>query len=147
MRIDKAQLWLAGVFLGGLLVNIALVVATYLNGAIYIDDLRSLSTTFAAVYSVPLATVLAGFFAQRDQERNVTFPSTFWLAIGVALLWNLLLVLRSAIFGIAGLARGSGSLSRAQDSVEEFSTYVTTVSAAATFLVSGFMTYFFAKRG
>lgn len=146
MRIERAQLRLAFVFLGGLVLNAVLVAITYTKGAIYSEDLRSLLTSLAGVYSVPLASVLGGIFGQRESAAGVTPPATFWLAFGVALLWNFLLILRSVMFAVAGFGEGAASITRAQDSVEEFSTYITTVSAATTFLVAGLLTYFFAKR-
>lgn len=135
MKIHHAQISLAGVFLIAFLCNSGAVLFTYVDGSIYADNLRAVLLTLLTVYSAPLAIVIGGVFGQRNHELKDAPRTTFWFAIAVALVWNFLLVSRSITFAVA-----------AEDSVEELSTYLETISSSATFLVAGALAYFFAKR-
>lgn len=134
MRIQKAQIILAGIFLIALLFNSGIVILTYVNGAIYSDNLLALIVSLLKIYSAPLAIIIGGFFAQRTQDPQQAPRTAFWFALAMTLIWNALLMWRSMAFVIAST-----------DSVDDFSKYIETISSSAMFLVAGSLAYFFAK--
>jgi hypothetical protein len=140
VTIRRAQIWIAAVFLVGLLCNSAAILLAWARGAIYADNVRSMLETLLAVYSAPLAIVIAGFFGQ-DRADEKPFFSTFWAAIAVTCMWNLFLLWAGTELLISAFAS-----SPRESAIDDFSSYVTTISASATFLVSGVLTYFFVKR-
>jgi hypothetical protein len=140
MNIRRAQISIAAVFLLGLLCNSATVLIAYARGSIFADNLRAMLETLLAVYSGPLAIVIAGFFGQVGRDMT-PIASTFWFAIAVAVIWNLFLLWGGMDF----LASSFGSEPK-ESAIEDFSSFISTISSSATFLVSGALTYFFVKH-
>jgi hypothetical protein len=62
-------------------------------------------------------------------------------AIAVSVIWNVFL-----LWGGIGLLAASLGSDPKESAIDDFSSYVSTISASATFLVSGALTYFFVKR-
>jgi hypothetical protein len=116
----------------------------YSEEAISNKDLSSLIIKLLSVYSVHLAVIFGGIFAQ---QRNVNHKGrsaraaglAFWLAIVLAVIWNLLLVWRSVMFGMAAFDVSS------EDNVGYLSNYIESIASAGSFLVAGALTFFFSK--
>jgi hypothetical protein len=135
IRLTAARLALLGLFLLSMAVNMIVVGVSYLRGGFYAAHLQQLILAVLSIYSVPLSAILGGMFAQRsDSERPISNPA-FWVAFAVAAAWNLLLVGRAILFGLAR-----------EDSVADFAGYLGAVSAASSFLVVGALAYFFTKK-
>ena len=140
MSSRGAQAYIAATFLVGLLCNSAAVLVTYARGAIFPDDLRAMLETLLAVYSAPLAIIVAGFFGRPASDRKPD-AIVFWSAMVVSAIWNVFL-----LWGGVGLLAASFSQQSSESAVDDFSSYVRAISSAATFLVSGGLAYFFVKR-
>jgi hypothetical protein len=140
MSLRSAQLWIAATFLTGLLCNAAAVLITYARGAIFADNLRTILATLLAVYSGPLAIVIAGFFGKEGPEPKPV-ASNFWVAIVVSVVWNVFL-----LWGGIGLLASSMSSQPNENAIDDFSSYIGTISSSATFLVSGALTFFFVRH-
>jgi hypothetical protein len=133
------------IFLLGLTIQIALVILSYSESAIAYNDLVSLLTKLLAVYSIHLSVIFGGIFAQKRETRKRSKPiqlskAAFGLALVLALIWNLLLLWRSIMFGMAVY-----DVNR-EDSVGQFLSYIETIASASSFLVAGALAYFFTHR-
>jgi hypothetical protein len=135
MNAARSRIVLIALFLTSLALSIVVIAVVYLRGGIYANHLQQLMLAVLAVYSVPLGTILGGMFGERGMRANRIAAPAFWVALTVSLLWNLLLLVRVVIFGVAR-----------DDSVEDFAGYLTTVSAASSFLVVGALAFFFTKK-
>ena len=135
IRLAVARFTLLGVFLACMAISIIVISMTYLRGAIYPRHLQQLILAVLGIYSIPLGTILGGIFGQRGDLDRPTSNPAFGVALAVAAGWNLLLLARVFIFGIA-----------TQDSVEQFAAYLSTVAAASSFLVVGALTFFFTRK-
>src|SRR5262245_13824818 len=107
-------------------VSILVISVMYARGAMYSSHLQRLILVVLGVYSVPLGTILGGMFGERRIAAGRVAPPAFWVALSVSIIWNLLLLVRIVVFGVAH-----------DDSVEDFAGYLATVSAASSFLVTG----------
>jgi hypothetical protein len=117
-----------------MVVNVAIIIYTYLSGAIYSEDLQNLSLVILTVYSVPLGVVIGGIFGKRHNKQIPAPMVAFYTALCLTLIWNLFLLVRTVAFGVAE-----------QDSVASLTGYLTTVSSSGSFLVGGALAYFFAR--
>ena len=141
MTIARARVSIVAVFLACLVVQAAAVILAYSKDAIAYGDLASLVTKLLAVYSVHLAVIFGGMFAQHSEDEPVLAPPVaFWLALVLAVMLNLLLAWRSVLFTVAAFD------SSRDDSVEHLMSYIETISSASSFLVAGALTFFFAKK-
>lgn len=118
-----------------LVVNAGALAAAFFRGAIYPDDLKTLFEQILAVYSIPVGTILGGIFAEPGGGRESVPKPAFWVALVLALLWNFVLVIRCVVFAFAH-----------EDLVSDFVGFLTAVSSASLFLVSGALAYFFTKK-
>ena len=134
MNIRHSQLALVAMFLISLLIHLACFGYSFLVGAVYVEDLQTMAVRTLAVYSVPLGVIVGGIFGGAADLGAKASSSTFWIAAGLSLLWNVLLLARSILFVIAE-----------QDSITSLFGYIDAVSAASMFLIGGALAYFFAK--
>ncbi len=140
VRMQRAQIGIAVVFIAGMFLNVVAVLIAYVHHAIYFENVKDLLITLLAVYSGPLAIVFAGVFAKRGVALRRPALTTFWFAVCVSIAWNLFLV-----GGSVGLVAAAFGNSAKEGAVEEFTSYLRTISSSATFMVSGALTYFFAR--
>jgi hypothetical protein len=135
LSFPVARFRLLGLFLASFAISILIVGITYLRGAMYANHLQQLVLAILAVYSVPLGTILGGMYGERGRSKGRTSTSTFWVAAAVATIWNLLLVVRVVLFAVAS-----------EDSVEDFTAYLSAVSASSSFLVVAALAFFFTNK-
>jgi hypothetical protein len=137
MTIARARGAISLVFSLGFSVQSAGIFYTWLQGAIYPDDVTNFVLKLLSIYSVHLTVIIAGIFAQYKREVSPfsDLSLSFWLALAVSSIWNLLLVVRTMIFVFGS-----------HDSINDVVTYLTTISSAGSFLVAGALTYFFSQR-
>lgn len=145
MTYSRARIALIILFIGALVVQVSAVLLTYSKGLITDDDLVNVLLKMLAIYGVHLTVIIAGIIAQVQDERvkprpQRVPPTAFWVALTLALLWNLLLVWRSVKFGLAAYDENS------EDNIELFTNFIEKIAAGGSFLVAGFLTFFFAKR-
>jgi hypothetical protein len=136
IRLVTARIVLLGLFVACMAIIVAVVGVTYLRGAFYLAQLQQLIIAALSVYSVPLGAILGGMFGQRSTPARQIRNPAFWVALTVSAIWNLLLVARVFIFGVAR-----------EDSVTDFAGYLGAVSGASSFLVVGALAYFFTRKG
>ena len=137
MTIERARGAISTVFLLGFSVQAAGVFYTWLQRAIYPDDLTGFLLKLLGIYSVHLTVIIAGIFAQYQREIPPfnDLSVSFWVAFAVSSIWNLLLIVRTM-----GFVLGS------HDSINDVVSYLTTISSAGSFLVAGALTFFFSQR-
>lgn len=145
MTYPKARTALVVLFVCALVVQVSAVVLTYSKGLITDNDLVNVLLKLLAIYGVHLTVIIGGIVAQAQDNkvkpRPQGVPSTaFWVALTLASLWNLLLVWRSVKFGLAAYDENS------EDNVELLTNFIEKIAAGGSFLVAGFLTFFFAKR-
>ena len=103
MTLVRARMLLVGIFLSGLILQSMCILAVYSKAAITSNDVTTLLVKVLEIYSVPLAVILGGIFARPANPTQTgaseAAPSTaFWVAVGLALVWNALLLWRGAAF-------------------------------------------------
>ena len=144
MSLVRARTVLVSVFLGSLVLQVFCILIVYMKSTITSNDVTTLLVKMLEIYSVPLAVILGGIFARpakASQEGVIeTAPLTaFWLSVGLAAVWNLLLLWRGIGFSVAAFVPSI------EDSVNSFSSYVDSISKASSFLVAGALAYFSSK--
>jgi hypothetical protein len=130
-----AQSTLIIVFMSGFAINIAAVVLSWARGVIYIDLLQGMVVQLLAIYAMPLGAILGGVFGQRSDAEAAAPAQAFWVALAVALLWNVLLTARVLVFALGR-----------EDDVSELTDYLAKVSAASAFLIAGTLAFYFARK-
>jgi hypothetical protein len=144
MTLVRARILLVSIFLCGLILECICVLIVYSKGAITSSDVTTLLVKMLEIYSVPLAVILGGIFARPAKPTQVgaseSAPSTaFWVSVGLALVWNALLLWRGIVFSVAAFRPSI------EDNVNFFASYVEAISKASSFLVAGALAYFFSK--
>lgn len=134
MSIRHSRLALVALFVISLLLHMACFGYVFLIGAVYVEDLQTLTVRTLAVYSVPLGVIIGGIFGGTADPAGPAAPGTFWTAAAFSLLWNVLLVWRTVLFAFGE-----------QDSITSLLSYVDAVAAGGTFLIGGALAYYFAK--
>jgi hypothetical protein len=86
--------------------------------------------------SWPLIVIIAGIFAKR--RRTAKLDGIFYASVVLAILWNSLFAWRTVELTLAAIGVG-------EDKAKDFSEYLESVSKVSTFLISGLLTYYFAK--
>lgn len=129
------QNWLILVFIGGFAISAAMTGLAYARGAIYADTLKDIVVRLLVTYAMPLGTIVGGVYGQRDAVGAPSSAQAFWVALIVALLWNLLLVVRIVVFGFAK-----------EDDAAALIAYFNDVSTASVFLVTGTLAFYFARN-
>jgi hypothetical protein len=145
MSYHKARVTLIVLFIGALVVQVLAIGLTYNKGLITDGDFVNVLLKLLAIYGVHLTIIIGGIIAQVQDEkanpRKQKVPSTaFWVALTLASLWNLLLVWRSVKFGLAAYDENS------EDNVDLLTNFIEKIAAGGSFLVTGFLAFFFAKR-
>jgi hypothetical protein len=144
MTLVRARMLLVGIFLFGLILQCICILIVYSKAAITSDDVTTLLVKVLEIYSVPLAVILGGIFARPANAvptgaSEVTPSTAFWVAVGLALVWNALLLWRGAAFSVAAFRPSI------EDNVNLFASYLDAISRASLFLVAGALAYFFSK--
>lgn len=127
----KAQFGLMFMFLGCLAANA--VVLVFARNEIFPDELRKLLLKILSIYSIPLAAILGGIFAQMRKSSGAS-AGECWAALMLAAFWNLLVLWRTFAF-----------LFSEDDSISDLIKYLKSISSAASFLIVGVLAYFFGK--
>jgi len=130
--MNQARFGLLGIFIVSLAVHLAAFAAV--SSKMWPDELQSLVTKLLSIYSVQLTVILGGIFAQPKGPLEDPPAPLAWSAIGLASLWNVLLLWRSVYFTLA-----------AQDSVTDLVKYLDAVGSSSSFLVAGVTVFFFGK--
>lgn len=133
MKLAQARMVLVGVFLG----SMAIQAIAFFRASPYMwpEDLQALILKLLAVYSVHLGVIAGGMFAKSGLRDPKPSGVATISAILLAVVWNLLLVVRSLSF--------AGSR---QDSAADLIKYLGTVADSGSFLVAAALAYFFAKN-
>jgi hypothetical protein len=134
MKLLTAQNRILLVFVISLLALLCLASISYAQRSIYSSDLRDLVLRFLAIYSVPLGVIIPGIFGKASSGKHLGPRRAFWTAIALALIWNLLIIGRTALFTFAS-----------EDRVSSLLDFINTVATASSFLTVGALSYFFAS--
>jgi hypothetical protein len=141
MTVVKSRVVLTSVFVLGLVVQVIAVMLAYSKGAIASGDLISLLTKLLAVYGVHFAVIIGGILAQHQNAQPAQVSTiAFCLAVALSLIWNVLLVWRSVLFGMAAYDVNT------EDSVIRLLSYLESISSAGSWLVAGALAFFFTKQ-
>jgi hypothetical protein len=131
-----AQLWLLSIFLSFFAFQTVLLVVCQVSNGIGADKLKDVIVQLITIYSIPLSVIVAGIFAKR--RRKAKLDGIFYASVVLAILWNGLFAWRTCELALAAIGVG-------EDKAKDFSSYMESVSKASTFLISGLLTYYFAK--
>lgn len=131
-RSARNLLW--AVFVGSLIVEIALVAYARLASKIYLDDLKAILLALFAVYSIPLGIMSGGAFARSALHDGESSPGPVGVAVLLSLLWNAVLLGRVLLFAVAQ-----------SDDVDALREWIATVTASSSFLVAGALTFYFSS--
>ena len=136
MKGFSAQLWLLSIFLFFFAVQTVLLVVCQVTNGICAEKLKDLIVQLVTIYSIPLSVIIAGIFAKR--RRAAKLDGIFYASVVLAILWNGLFAWRTVELTLAAIGVGV-------DNAKYFSEYLESVSKVSTFLISGLLTYYFAK--
>ena len=136
MKGFTAQLWLLSIFLFFFAVQTVLLVVCQVTNGIGAEKLKDLIVQLVTIYSIPLSVIIAGIFAKR--RRAAKLDGIFYASVVLAILWNSLFAWRTVELTLAAIGVG-------EDKAKDFSEYIESVSKVSTFLISGLLTYYFAK--
>jgi hypothetical protein len=114
-----------------LAIHVVAVVTVFSKGGIYPDDLTSMLGKIAATFGAPLAVIVGGLVGARGKHLTV---GAFVAALLCAIVWNAILLVRTLLFAHAS-----------EDSISEWSRYFEVAGAGFGSLVSGPLSYFFAR--
>ena len=129
IRIRYALIWIFIIFLA-----VQLGCLFTARGRMWPEEFTSIVQKLLATYAAQLGLVLGAVFAKQKASRGNPQPGLSWVALILAIIWNLLLAARSISFCFAQ-----------QDSVADLTKYLDTVGPAGAFLVAGVIAYFFGK--
>jgi hypothetical protein len=130
------QFRLLSIFLFFFALQTALLVVCRVSNGIGAEKLQELIVQLVTIYSIPLSVIIAGIFAKR--RRATKLDGIFYASVALAILWNGLLAWRTSELTLAAVGVG-------EDNAKFFSEYMESVSKASAFLISGLLTYYFAK--
>jgi hypothetical protein len=136
MKGFTAQLWLLSIFLFFFALQAVLLMICQVTNGIGAEKLKDLIVQLITIYSIPLSVIIAGIFAKR--RRAAKLGGIFYTSVVLAILWNGLFAWRTVELTLAAIGVG-------EDRAKYFSEYLESVSKASTFLISGLLTYYFAK--
>ena len=132
MPLERCRIYLALLFGESFIVLTGLLGISVFKGLIYISDFITLLMSLFAVYSAHLGMIAGALFGPTNESRS---KSLFWLAVGMALIWILILSARTIYFTFA-----------ASDSVSSLSDDLVKVGGMSSVLVGGAMSYIFNKK-
>jgi hypothetical protein len=132
VNANRARFGLLGIFLGSLVVQLIIFFA--LRQRMWPEDFQALVAKALAIYSVHVGVILGGIFTRPKGRFPKAAAPLAWTALSLAALWNLLLLGRTASFGMAS-----------EDSPTELIKYFEAIGSGGSFLVSGVMVFFFGK--
>jgi hypothetical protein len=136
MKGFTAQLRLLSIFLFFFAIQALLLVVCRVSNGLGPDKLKDLIVQLITIYSVPLSVIIAGMFAKK--RRAAKLDGIFYASLVLAILWNGLFAWRTCELALAAIGVG-------EDKAKDFSDYMESVSKVTTFLISGLLTYYFAK--
>lgn len=144
MSSAHARAWLVWTFIIGLSVQCLAVIVAYLSRAIATPDLVDLLKRLLSIYSIHFAVILGSIFGKSSPapatgdsggEANLAFR----VAITLSVLWNLMLIWRTLLFGFDAFDTHS------TDRTDFLASYLDAVASASSFLVAGALAFFFRK--
>ena len=106
------------------------------RGRMWPEEFTSIVQKLLATYAAQLGLVLGAVFAKQKASTGNPQLGLSWVALILAIIWNLLLAARTISFSLAQ-----------QDSIADLIKYFDTVGPAGAFLVAGAIAYFFGKAG
>ena len=136
MKFSKARIILLCIFLLFLILQMIFIMGTFIKKEISSADALNAIIKIVGIYSVPFAIILVGIFSQKNLSEKQTPKHVFWIALSLAIIWNVILAFRSTIFFLAP-----------EDDINELLTHLNRLGGQTTsWLIAGAFSYFFAKR-
>jgi len=140
MRRGNVRNVLGLTFIVGLTLAICAVLIAYGRETISAKDLRVLLVLVLTTYGIHIGVILGGYFGSGKSVPSGNAGFAGGLAIVLAILWNLLVLTRLGLFVLAVFDPTR------TDDVSDLSTYIENVAIASSFLVTGALSFFFARR-
>jgi len=135
MSVRTAQAVLFLCLLLALAVTVFALWQGYSRREYFAEDLQTLIAQVLAQFSGPLSVVAGSFFALRGVSRRTPVAhASFWLALACVTLWSVLIAGRAAAF-----------IAYSNEAPVVMTNWLTQVVTAASFLLTGALTYFFAS--
>lgn len=139
MTFGRSRNALVLTFVAGLVLGVSIAGIAFAKATIAAGDLVSLLATLLAIYAVHLGVILGAIFGNPKTKIGQPAGTAGPLAIVLAVLWNLLLLFRLALFAAAVFDPGR------TDNVDDLISYIQTIGTASSFLVAGSLSFFFAR--
>ncbi len=136
MKGFTPQLRLLSIFLFFFALQAVLLVVCQVSNGIGSEKLKELAVQLITIYSVPLSAIVGGIFAKKGLPANLN--GVFYASVALVIVWNALFAWRTCELTLAALRV-------LEDRAKDFADYMESVSKASTFLISGLLTYYFAK--
>ncbi|MEM1352344.1 MAG: hypothetical protein AAGF27_08360 [Pseudomonadota bacterium] len=130
----REQMLIAACFLVSLVLILLMLLWLHSTGGLYPEDVVTLMTQVLGLYATPFGVILGGMFARKDKPQPKHAGVLFLVAIALVVIWNLLILWRTAVFVLATDGQASS-----------FAAELTQLANASLFLVSGMLAYYFAK--
>lgn len=129
MNFTNAKIKLSWVFGMGLLLHFSIYLFSIIIGKVHTSEFSPLMLSVLKVYAVPGAFVFSIKLFEKGNRK--VKPSVFWLIFLVSLLWNCILIYEPVLLPFQ------------KTKVEEVQEYQRTISEYSSFLIAGFLAYFF----
>ena len=107
-------------------------------GAIYSEDLTMGLAALGTTYAAAAGVVIPSLFTKPDAPQRKVNGGLLLIALGLTVLWNLLISARLALFVAAAYGHST-------DSVEDVIGFLQSTVTPCSFAVTAALTYFFVK--
>lgn len=114
---------------------ILLLIFPFLKSEITSETLIDLLKKIISIYSVHFGVIVGGVFGKDFSSEVLTSKTPFWLAFVLTLIWNILMTWPMIIFSFTTMYTD-----------QNISDYIDSIPTLSSFLVSGSLAYFFAKK-
>ena len=136
MKKEAAQKILSSIFAVSFVMGIALCFLVLADKAIYVEESFSLLNHLLAIYSVPLASIIAGMYARQHIHSSDSMPALNPTgSIAFVLIWNGMMIAPLAILKFTSMFTYLNVVA-----------YYEKVAPYTIFLMAAIVTYYFAKE-
>jgi fatty acid desaturase len=114
---------------------VLLLIFPFLKSEITSETLIDLMKKVISIYSVHFGVIIGGIFGKDVSSEVLASKTPFWLAFVLTLIWNILITWPMIIFSFTTMSTD-----------QDVSDYIDAIPTLSSFLVSGSLAYFFAKK-
>jgi hypothetical protein len=135
LTFNNARVILIFNFIFFFFIIILLLVLPFLKSEISSETLIDLMKKIISIYSVHFGVIIGGVFGNDFSSEALIYKTPFWLAFVLTLIWNVLMTWPMIVFSFTTMSTD-----------QDISNYIDSIPTLSSFLVSGSLAYFFAKK-